>query len=146
MCRLRLFKIYANLESETMNEFKFPILSLLIGSLCTSLTSPATLEHLELNLWLRGEIFNSDFGSFYDNLRDADVWSHLDSITTRPTGSQLQRVDINIDYSFYDDEEEEPNKDEIEKAVLYSLPLLRTNRILFVKVVLGERTKTAPIK
>ena len=143
MCRLRFFKIHANFETETMDEFKFPILSLLMDSLCISLTSPATLEHLELNLRLRSRIFGSDFESFYESLRAADVWSHLDSITNHPTSSRLQRIDINIDYSFrYEDDEEEPSKDEIEKAILDSLPSLRTNRILSVKAVLGECVET----
>ena len=137
MCRLRFLKVYADLDSKSMDDF--PILSLLMGSLCISLTSPATLEHLEFNIRIRGRIFDLDFALFYENLRDAHVWSRLNSITTHPTGSRLQRVDINIDYSFrYDDDEEEPDKDEIEKAVLDGLPSLRTNCILFVKAVLGE--------
>ena len=139
MSHLRFFKIYADLYSANLD--KYPILSLLMGSLSTSLTSPATLEHLEFNIRLRGSVYDSDFDSFLENLRDADVWSHLDSIITHPTGSRLQRVDINIEYSFrYDDDEEDEeefDKDEIEKAVLDGLPLLCTNCKLFVEAVLG---------
>jgi hypothetical protein len=46
--------------------------------------------------------FINRINSFYENLRDADTWSHLDSITSHPTGSRLQRVDININSFRYD--------------------------------------------
>ena len=131
MCRLRFFQIYIS----TYEEFHF--LSFLLGSLCISLTSPATLEHLELNIRFCNYNSDSDFHSdiFYDNLRDADVWNHLDSITTHSTGSRLQRVDINITYAlaYHDNWEEEPDEDEVMKVVLESLPLLRAKGILFVK-------------
>jgi hypothetical protein len=58
------------------------VLSFLIDSLCISLTSPATLEHLMLNITFRGEPWGLDNSQIYDNLRDAEAWSHLDSITT----------------------------------------------------------------
>ena len=89
-----------------------------------SLTSPATLEHLEFNIRFRDYInFNSY--RFYDNLRDADVWSHLDSIVTHPAGSRL-RVDINIDHIFrHNDHWEELGW----KAVVDGLPLLRKSHI-----------------
>jgi hypothetical protein len=130
MSRLRFFQIYIDLGSATTKDFD--ILSSLMGSLCISLTSPATLEHLEFNIRFRH--------IFYENLRDADAWRHLDSIATHPTGSRLQRVDININYSFhyYDASEvyggdgEDPEEDEVLKAVLDGLPLLRTKGILFV--------------
>ena len=115
----------------------FDILSFFIGSLCISLTFPATLEHLELNIYFRDGIINNYFNSyrFYENLRGADVWSHLDSITSHPTGSRLQRVDINIDYEFgYDND---PNEDIVLEAVLDSLPLLRAKGILFVETASG---------
>ena len=136
MCRLRFFEIYIDLGSATMHDFD--ILSFLMGSLCISLTSPATLERLEFNIWFRGSSNDFDSHTFYENLRDANVWNHLDSMTSHPTGSRLQRVDINIDYSFcYDDYGKEPDKDEVLKAVLDGLPLLRTKGILFVKATLG---------
>ena len=73
-------------------------------------------------------------GLFFENLRVADAWCHLDSITSHPTGSRLQRVDININYSFrYDDNVGEPDENEVLNAVLDSLPLLHTKGILFVK-------------
>jgi hypothetical protein len=110
-----------------------------MGSLCGSLTSPATLEHLELNIWFRGasnefEFYDDEF-NFYVALRDADGWRQLDSIATHPSGSRLQRVDISINYSF-DDDGEESDRDKLSKAVLDGLPLLRTKGILFVKAVL----------
>jgi hypothetical protein len=71
---------------------------------------------------------------FFNDLRDADVWSHLDSIITHPTGSRLQRVDINIRYAFRrDDNVIEPDDTEVSEAVLNALPLLRKKGILFVK-------------
>ena len=79
----------------------------------------------------------SDYNGFYENLRDAEVWSHLDSITTIPTGSRLQRVDINIDYCDLGGFPRypvllEPDEHEVLKAVLDGLPLLRSKDILFV--------------
>ena len=150
MCRLRFFKIYIDLGSATM--YDFDILSLLMGSLRISLTSPATLEHLEFNIWFRGFSNNFDTYRFYDDLRNAEVWSHLDSIITQPTGSRIQRVDICINYSFrYDAEDEEPDEDRVMEAVLDGLPSLRTKGILFVKAILAEwrgmdssRTLSAP--
>ena len=123
----------------------------LMRSLCSSLTSPATLEHLEFNIWFCAnsnefefEYDDSDSDSddyevstFYDDLRDADVWRQLDSITTHPTGSRLQRVDISINY-YFDDQGEESDKQKVSKAVLDGLPLLRAKGILFVKAVLWE--------
>jgi len=138
MCRLRFFEAYVDLESATMDDFN--ILSFLMGSLCISLTSPATLEHLELNILF----YNYHSDPFIENLRNANVWSLLDSITTHPTGSRLQRVDIGIayccPYGDYEDvveeEEEETDEDEVMKAVLDKLPLLRAKGILFVKASL----------
>jgi hypothetical protein len=110
-----------------------------MGSLCISLTSPATLEHLKFNISFRGyniDIINVDEEWFYENLRDADAWSYLDSITSHPTGSRLQRVDINIVYSFlYDDgvELERPDENKVSNAILDGLPLLRSKGILFVE-------------
>ena len=138
MCRLRHFEICINFGSATVDDFDF--LSVFMGSICISLTSPATLEHLEFSICFHGSSSN-DFNTytFYQNLRDADVWSHLDSITSHPTGSRLQRVDININYSFhYDFCGVEPDKDEVLKAVLDGLPLLRTKDILFVKAALTD--------
>jgi hypothetical protein len=92
MCRLRFFEVHIGL-SATIHDFS--LLSFFMESLCISLTSPATLEHLKLNIRFRGSnIYNSDPNAFYENLRHADVWRHLDSITTLPTGSRLRRVDI----------------------------------------------------
>jgi hypothetical protein len=62
------------------------------------------------------------------SLRHTDVWRHLDSITTHPTGSRLRRIDINFNYVYRD---EKPDEDKIN-----GLPLLHTKVILFVEVVL----------
>jgi len=128
MCRLRYFEININPGFAFMVDFD--ILSFLMRSLCVSLTSPATLEHLKFKICFRDT--GIDNYGFY--LRDADAWSHLDSIITHPTGSRLQRVDIHIEYSFrYDDDVSEPDNDEILEAVLDALPLLREKGILFVE-------------
>jgi hypothetical protein len=115
------------------------VLSCLMGSLCISLTSPAILEHLKFNIIFRGyewELVNS---KLCDNLRDAEVWSYLDSITTLPTGSQLKRVDINIDYCLREDDKYvKPDRNEVLEAVLDNLPLLRTKGILFVEAFEGR--------
>ena len=75
--------------------------------------------------------------ALFDDLRDADVWSHLDSIITHPAGSRLQRVDINIKYSFRYDNDEEPDSTEILEPVLDALPLLREKGILFVEATVS---------
>ena len=130
LCRLRFLEIYLDLTCGTRSDFN--ILSFLMGSLSISLSSP---EHLEFNIRFHSyKIFN--YFAFYENLRN--TWRHLDGITTRSTSSRLQRVDININYAFQDDLVEKPDKNEISKAVLDGLPLLRTKGILFVKAVLGN--------
>ena len=131
MCRLRFFEINAYLGSATMHDFN--ILSLFMGSLRISLTSPTTLEHLKFKILFRGFQSTFNFNTFYENLRHADVWRHLDSITTHPTGSRLRRVDISINYSFRIIDLEEPDEDEVQKAVIDGLPLLHTKGIFFVK-------------
>ena len=129
MCHLRVLEIYVNPSSAIMSDFD--ILSLLIRSLRISLTSPATLEHLKFKIIFIGN-FNHNEILYY--LRNADVWSHLDSIITHPTGSRLQRVDINIRYAFrYDDDVMELHSTEFSEPVLNALPLLRKKGILFVK-------------
>ena len=135
MCHLRFFEISVKLGSATMDDFD--TLSFLMGSLCISLTCPATLEYLQFNIWFSDAdntfIIHREY-EFYEDLRYAEAWSHLDSITTHPTGAQLQRVDINIHYSFrYDNFVQEPCEHEVEKAVLDGLPLLRAKGILFVE-------------
>jgi hypothetical protein len=83
-------------------------------SLCISLRSPATLEHLEFKIRFDGRTNNT----FYEVLRDAD------------------QLDININYAFrYDNDGEDPDDDKVEKAVLDGLPSLRTKGILFVEAV-----------
>jgi hypothetical protein len=109
-------------------------LSILIRSLCVSLTSPATLESLRIDIWFP---YPDDYDAFFENLRDADVWSQLDSIITYPTGSRLQRVYIyiqGIGYAEADEQLEPDELDEIFQAVKDSLPLLCEKGILFVEV------------
>jgi hypothetical protein len=137
MCRLRFFKVYINLGS--INLDNLAIFSFLIGSraLFISLTSPATLELLRFKIRFRRRLLSFEH-TFYENPRRADVWKHLDSITSHPTGSRLRRVDISIEYTlhFHDYEDRFDNlKDELEKSVLdcSSLPSLCSKGILFVE-------------
>jgi len=124
MCRLRFFEIGI---ITIMHDFD--ILSFLMRSLCISLTSPATLEHLKFHFTFRGDSNYFNHNRFYEDLRDADVWRHLDSIITHPTGSRLQRVDLVISYTFRYD----PYNDEILESILDALPLLREKGILLSK-------------
>ena len=113
----------------------FNILSNLMGSLRFSLTSPATLEHLEFNIRFFGFMEDFDFVTIYENLRVADAWNHLDSITTHPGGSQLQQVGIiYINFAYlYEDGFEEPDEDKVLRAVLDGLPLLCTKDIFYLE-------------
>ena len=112
----------------------FGILSFLMRSLRVSLTSPATLEHLKFNISFQGNDNDFNYYTLFDDLRVADVWRHLDSFITHPTGSQLQRVDINIKYKFrYNDDGVKPDNAEILEVVLDALPLLREKGILFIE-------------
>ena len=127
MCHLRFLEIYLDLCEGS--ERDFVILSSLIASLSISLASP---EHLEFNIRFHGF---SILNIFYESLRNA--WSHLDTISTHPTSSRLQRVDIKVNYVLYL-EHVEPDQDKISKAVLDGLPLLLKKGILFVEVVSGS--------
>ena len=133
MRRVRFLEIYLDLSSGTEHDFN--VLSFLIRSLSISLASP---EHLEFNIQFHGFIFNPFVpNTLYENLRN--TWSHLDSIVTHPTNSQLLRVDININCVFHyelDGAYFDPDKNEISKAVLDGLPLLCSKGILFVEAVL----------
>jgi hypothetical protein len=136
MCNLRHFEICIKLGLTTNY---FNVLSFLMASLCISLTSPATLEHLEFNIRFLGCDPDDGFNTFYENLCNTNVWRHLDSIATHPNGSRLQRVQVvvNIKYSgrfdSYGDNVLESNMDKVLKAVLDGLPSLRTKGILFVE-------------
>ena len=139
MCRLRVLEIHISplLSFTTLRDFD--ILSFLIRSLRVSLTSPATLEHIKLDIVFAA--YNDDFDcdAFFDELRDADFWRHLDSIITYPTGSRLQGVDININHTFFGEDDDdtdvrEPDSTEVSKPVLDALPLLRKKGILALTV------------
>jgi hypothetical protein len=136
ICRLRFLEIYACLGAGTMHDFG--VLSSLIGSLCMSLTSPATLEHLEFNISFSGNNYDFDIYKFYEDLRD--LWSLLDSITTHPTGSRLQRININIEFWLHQlyGAVLYPDENVVLEAVLDSLPLLRAKDILFVEAASGK--------
>jgi hypothetical protein len=137
MSRLRVFEIDIDPSSATMSDFD--ILSFLMHSLRVSLTSPATLKHIKFDIVFEGRSNSFNYYSLLDDLRDAEVWRHLDSIITHPTGSRLQRVDINIKYSFrYDDDGNEPSNTEVEEPVFDALPLLHKKGILFVEATLGS--------
>jgi len=130
MSRLRFFEINTFLDSRA----NVGVLSPLLQSLHASLTSPATLEHLEFNIKI---IFNSQYliDEFYEGLRGADLWGHLDSIITLPVGSHLQRVDINIAYYIFGEAVGPSGDEKICRAILEELPSLSDKGILFVQKV-----------
>ena len=110
-----------------------------------SLTSfPATLEHLELNIQFWDDLYIptkliGNLCRFFENLRDTDIWRHLDSIATHPAASRLQRVAIKIycgyEVSGWSDEslDRDNLKNLVSKAVFDGLPSLHTKGILFVQ-------------
>jgi len=134
MCRPRIFEIRIFTFESSSKTYDYKVLSSLMGSLCISLTSPATLEELEISILFRSELNPFGFldtNMFCKNLRDAEAWSRLDSITTHPSGLRLRRVNIRLDYSLpFDDR----IKKKVLKAIYAALPLLRKKGILFVKV------------
>ena len=97
MCRIRILKIDICLHPPPGDNFYLSYF--VIRSLFINLTSPATIEQLEFNAEFSRIVIEYD--SFYDNLRDADLGRHLDSIATHPTDL---RVDINIIYAYDVDE------------------------------------------
>ena len=135
MSRLRFFEINVRFGFENWHDFD--ILSFLMVSLCINLTSPATLEHLKFNISFGAPDYDFTYEEeeFYEDLRDADAWRHVDSIISHPAGSRLQRVDVNINCSirYSDDNPLEHDENEVLNAVLDGLPLLRTKGILFVE-------------
>ena len=136
MCRLRVLEIRIDPCSATMRDFG--ILSLLIRSLFISLTSPATLEHLKIDIVFKGSGY-FDYYALFDEIRDAEVWSHLDSIITHPTGSRLQTVGVCITYSpRCDSKGVEPDETEVLEPFLDALPLLCEEGILYVQAILHE--------
>jgi hypothetical protein len=88
MCCLHVFKINVHPSSATMSGFD--ILSFLMHSLRVSLTSPATLKHLKFNIVFEANSNHFNYCALFDDLCDADVWSHLNSIITHPTGSHTR--------------------------------------------------------
>jgi hypothetical protein len=143
LSHLRFLEIYINRDcSNTATDHEFDFLSPLIDSLCINPTSPATLEHLKLNIRFHCNPFDLD--TFYNALRDG-VCIPLNSLTTHPTGSRLQRVDISIEHSYcedddmtelYDGDLPELYDEDIVSMVHDGLPLLHTKGILFVEAAL----------
>ena len=134
MCCLRVFEIIVCPDSATMSDFN--VLSFMIRSLRVSLSSPATLEHLKFDITFQGNSNRFDCDAFFYDLRHADVWNHLDSFITHPTGSRLQRVDIDISYHFrYNNNVIDPDESEVVEPILDALPLLRKKGIRFVDAV-----------
>jgi hypothetical protein len=142
LCRLRRLEIYIDLNSEADDDgsdVDFHVLSCFILSLSVSLSSPAILEHLTFNI----RFHDPDINFFYDKLRN--IWCPFDYVTTLPTTSWLQQVEINIEYLFcYDDELEPPVMNEISQAVYDGLPLLQTRHILFVNSTVEEISYSEP--
>jgi hypothetical protein len=102
-------------------------------SLRVSLATPPMLEQLAFQIVLEVRDSNSlNSDAFLVDIRDVDFWSDLDSIVTHPTGSRLQKVDINISYNFDNDPVDEPDDTKVFELILDSLPLLRERGILFV--------------
>lgn len=109
-------------------------------SLCVSLPSPSILEHLELTIRLH----DFEVNTFYDNLRR--VLNPLDFVTTHSPSSKLHRVDINVHYSFQygEDDDAEPDRDSIFRAVHDGLPLLHMKGMLLVDAGFGSFTDSEP--
>jgi hypothetical protein len=131
--RLRIFEIYIDLRSGTEHDFQ--VVSYFLLTLCVSLTAPAMLQYLQVNIGIR----NFDPTTFYDNIRN--VWSPLDCLATLPTASQLQRVIIKIIYMYgFGVDEPQIYASEVAVAVFEALPLLSMSGILFVYVCPGDLT------
>ena len=109
-------------------------------SLSISLSAPSVLQHLEFHI----RFFDPDFNFFLDNVRN--IWSPFDFVTTLPTTSFLQEVNINIEFLFHYDDEVEPawTHTEISQAVYDGLPLLQTRHILYVNSTLEELSDSEP--
>ena len=132
MCCLRVLEIYVDPASAYMRDFNS--LSFVMRSLRLSLTTPATLEHLRFKILFAGNSNSFNYYALFNDLRDSDVWRHLDSIVTHPTGSRLQTVDIDIIYHFrYDDDVAQPHPTQVKQPVLDALPLLQEKGILWVE-------------
>jgi hypothetical protein len=83
--------------------------------------SPATLEHLKLNIRFLGNIYNIDLMRIYVTLMFGGIWTPLPLFQ----GSRLRRVNINIDYAFCYDSGKEYK---VEKAVFDGLPFTSHER------------------
>ena len=138
MCNLRFLEIHIDLGAAGWQDFA--VLASLMGLLPISLTSPATLEHLEFNIWVRAASHDFD-NNFYESF--SKTWRNLDSITTHPTGSRLQRVDINIKAGFsrkfrvYGTERKEIDENKVLEDAFEALPLLHKKGIVFIKAAMA---------
>jgi hypothetical protein len=134
MSHLRVFTLCINPLPPGTWINDFDILPFLIQSLLVTLSSPATLEHVKLYLDFSDV---EDRDALLDDLHDAGVWKQLDSIITHPTGSRLQRVDINIAYQPASDNESDDivgtGEADVANRIFDALPLLREKGVLFVE-------------
>src|SRR6266508_3303287 len=130
MSHLHILEIYVNPYSTTIGHFD--ILTFLILSLHASSSSPATLEHLKFSITILVDENMLDNDGFYDNLYSDNVWRHLDSITIHPTGSQLQRVEVDIKFCYDNDDDTVDTGEDVLEPIFDELPLLREKGILFV--------------
>jgi len=130
MSHLRFLQI--DVDAGAANPNDLDVLSFLLRSLQISLTSP-TLEHLKCDIKFYADCYALE--NFRQELREYDIWGHLDSMITHPTGSQLQRMDIDITYYFYEGDDIQDLGDtggQICGVILEVLPSLREKGILFV--------------
>ena len=138
MCNLRLLEFHIDLGAAGWEDFA--VLASLMGLLPISLTYPATLEHLEFNISVRAASHDFD-NNFYESL--SKTWRNLDSITTHPTGSRLQRVDINIKAGFsrkFCDctrERKEIDENKVLEDAFDALPLLHKKGMVFIKAAMA---------
>ena len=111
MCRLHFFKIYIELGSTTMY---WPSWWVYFSSASHLLLHSNTWSSTFGFVIIISNSTPTDFMTFYVTPMSGVIWN---SITTYPTGSQLQRVDININYCFrYDDDGEEPDEGILESC------------------------------
>jgi len=139
MSHPRVVEIDASPYSTTIRDMN--ILSFMIRTLGVSLASPATLEHLKFSIEIESDDDHFNGNAIFDDLRYADVWKHLDSFSTHPSCSRLQRVDIEIKF---EDNLVGYDETKVVKPILDALPLLGRRGILFVKSTTYEMVVSLP--
>jgi hypothetical protein len=88
-CRLRFFEIHASFSHSpyACGPHDFDFLSFLMRSLCISLTSPATLQHLEFNFEIDKDYFDLHCVTFY--VISCVIWTPLPLIQTVQSYNEL---------------------------------------------------------